>query len=218
MAIVVYLFRFPIAHAFSKVRFTVYSYIRTDASAQIVRDSYIQSLESENVELRNSIESLSSTTAREFINYPVITIPPFSPYDTLVVDVSRSIVKPTPGSFAQTLDGFVIGKVELVESDKAIVRLFSSSGFKNSVRIGTGSTTISATAEGMGGGNFYMKLPQNVKVKIGDPVNWVAKKHIFLGVIEHVELDAGSAFNEVYFKLPVNISKLLYVSIEKNNH
>ncbi len=218
VAIVVYIFRFPIAHTFSKARFIVYSYVRTDASAEIVRDGYIQSLENENASLRSSIESQSSTTRRDFTNYPVITTPPFSPYDTLVIDISKATTKPLPGAFVQTLDGFIIGKVELVEQSTATVRLFSSSGFKNQVRIGSGSTTISATAEGMGAGNFYVKLPQNAKVKVGDPVNWVAKKHIFLGAIEHVELDTGSAFNDVYFKLPVEVSKLLYVSIEKNNH
>lgn len=218
VALVVYLFRAPIAHTFSKVRYTIYSYVRTDGSAETIRDSYIQSLENENSNLRDSLETISSSTKREFVNYPVITTPPFSPYDTLVIDTGRSSVKPLIGAFVQTLDGYIIGKVEQTEGNTAIVKLFSSSGFKNQVRIGKGSTTVSAVAEGMGGGNFYVKLPQNTKVVVGDPVKWVAKKHIFLGAVEYIELDKGSAFNDIYFKLPVNISQLLYVSIEKNNH
>ena len=74
------------------------------------------------------------------------------------------------------------------------------------------------TVEGRGGGNFYIKIPKNIKVKIGDPVVWPSADTVLLGAVEIVDSGEGDAYSQVYFKSPINMNSLRYVQIQKALH
>ena len=132
---------------------------------------------------------------------------------------------------------YAIGTVSSVSNYTSTVTLFSSAGQKidglinsplegaKDASIDTANSTTTSTkvkdslnpvtVEGRGGGNFYIKLPKNIKVKIGDPVVWPSAETVLLGTIEIVDSGEGEAYSQVYFKSPINMNSLRYVQIKK---
>lgn len=192
----------------------------------------ISSLQTENEYLR---EMLGKTpTSTNMILAGVIERPPKTPYDSLVLDI---------GSDQEILEGdmvfsdgmYAIGTISSVGNHTSTVTLFSSSGQKIDALINSpiegekdipNSTTTASTAkaknvlnpvvaEGRGGGNYYIKLPKNIKVKVGDPVIWPSTETILLGAVEVVDSSEGDAYSQLYFKSPINMNSLRYVQIKK---
>lgn len=75
-----------------------------------------------------------------------------------------------------------------------------------------------AIAEGRGGGNFYIKLPKNVTVQVGDPVILSDRHTILLGAVEKIDSDPGGTYSYIYFKSPINIQTIRYVQIKEALH
>jgi cell shape-determining protein MreC len=112
---------------------------------------------------------------------------------------------------------YAIGRVTDVRTNSSVITLFSSSNQKETVIIGTSTSGSSteAIAEGRGGGNFYIKLPRNVEVAVGDPIVWPASSIVLLGAVEKVDADKGGTYAHIYFKSPINIQSLRYVQIKE---
>lgn len=216
LIVVFYIFSKPLTQAF---RWTQSLIVETlMPSTTIVRSqddaALIKTLQAENTQLQELLGRRSSS--ENSILAAVIVHPPKSPYDTLIIDAGAE-QGITTNMVAYGADEFVIGRVTDVQKKTSVITLFSSSNQKESVLIGTTTTASSTTAiaEGRGGGNFYIKLPRNIEVSVGDPVIWPAAHLALLGVVEKVDADMGGTYEHIYFKSPVNIQSLRYVQLKE---
>ncbi len=150
---------------------------------------------------------------QKFTIAAVLVRPPQTPYDSIVIDVG-STMGLSVGDIVYAEMDYAIGKVASVSGTHAVITLFSSSGQKEDVLVGSSTTAV--LAEGRGGGNFYIKMPRNIVVKPGDPIVWPDIGTILLGVVSVVDSGNGEAYANVYFKSPVNIQSLRYVQFKTN--
>lgn len=187
----------------------------------------IKSLEVENEYLKSLLGKYKDDSS--MILAGVILRPPRTPFDSLIIDA---------GSDQDLLEGdlvfadvnYAIGVISSVSEKTSTVALFSSSGQKidgliNSDLESSMSTSTKrvnslnpVTIEGRGGGNFYIKLPKNIKVKSGDPIIWPGAETVLLGVVEVVDSTEGDAYSQIYFKSPINMNSLRYVQVKKTIH
>lgn len=145
----------------------------------------------------------------------VLVRPPQSPFDAIVlsVGIKQGI---EIGDIVYAFNGFPIGTIVAVENERSTAELFSAPGKKTEVFIGT--STISAIAEGKGGGNFALKLPKVTDIHVGD---MVARRLVDIEVfstIESVDAGEGEAYTHAYFKLPINLNSLTYVLVKKDSY
>lgn len=197
----------------------------------LAEQALIKSLQTENEYLR----SLLGKTPEEsnMILAGVIERPPRTPFDSLVIDIGsdQDIIE---GDMVFSDGLYSIGMISSVSDHTSTVTLFSSAGQKidaliNSPAEGAKEEDLNSTSsrvkskdllnpvvvEGWGGGNFYIKLPKNIKVKVGDPVVWPSTETILLGAVEVVDSSDGEAYSQIYFKSPINMNSLRYVQVKK---
>ena len=141
----------------------------------------------------------------------VLSKPPMSLYDTLVVDVGSSD-QVSEGDTVLALGFVPVGTVNAVYAHTSTVQLFSSSGQKVDVRIGK---NIQTTAEAQGGGNFLIKLPKGSVVAEGDPISALGIGAEIFGHVENIETTENDPFIYVRFSLPVNMSELHFLQIDR---
>lgn len=155
--------------------------------------------------------NMASSSPSGFIIAPIISKPGFSPYDTFVVGVgAHDGVK--AGQTVLTDKTTIIGRVVAAEGNSATVVLASSPGESESVLVG--STSIETMADGLGGGNFQIKLPRNVSVQVGDFVSLASSPQEMFGVIGSVEAGASDSFETALFRSPVNVNSLRFVFVD----
>ncbi len=152
---------------------------------------------------------LSRPPEERHILASVLLVPPQMLYDTLLLDVGRDhgIASGTNVYASSTLIGHVVD----VYAETSKVILFSSPGESFEVLIG--KDMIRTTATGRGGGSFEAIVPRELKIGEGDVVTIPALYAGVFGVIEHVEADPARAFATIYFKSPVNLQTLRYVTV-----
>lgn len=137
---------------------------------------------------------------------PVLVRPPYTPYDTLVLDVrGQSVVQ---GSQVFVHD-VVIGEVTQVDSLTAVVTLFTSPGTKTLVRI----ASVDAEAVGHGGGRYVITVPKDVSVEAGAVVVAPRAFNAVLGVAGAIDPDAAGTFQDIHVSLPVAFSALEAVTV-----
>jgi cell shape-determining protein MreC len=198
----------------------------------LAEQALVKSLQTENEYLRSLLGKTPEDS--NMILAGVIERPPRTPFDSLVIDI---------GSDQDILEGdmvfsdsvYAIGMISSVSGHTSTVTLFSSAGQKIDALInspiegvkddsGVGTSTVKSrvkdalnpvVAEGQGAGNFYIKLPKNIKVKVGDPVVWPSAETILLGAVEVVESGEGEAYSQLRFKSPINMNSLRYVQVKK---
>ena len=67
---------------------------------------------------------------------------------------------------------------------------------------------------GRGAGNFIASLPRDLIVAIGDRVTLTVAGHEFiLAVVSDIKRTAGDSFQEIFLRVPVNISQLTWVEM-----
>lgn len=193
----------------------------------LAEQALIKSLEVENEYLKSLLGKYRDDS--NMILAGVVLRPPRTPFDSLMIDA---------GSDQDILEGdlvfadvnYAIGVISSVSEKTSTVALFSSSGQKIDGLINSDLESSMSTStkrvnslspvsiEGRGGGNFYIKLPKNIKVKSGDPIIWPGAETIILGVVEVVESTEGDAYSQIYFKSPINMNSLRYVQVKKTIH
>ncbi len=126
--------------------------------------------------------------------------------------VSTSTGVSSPLSSMKNVDSnLAVGVITEVFSNTSRVTLYSSSAQKNDVLIG--QKNIPGVAEGLGGGGFRIKLPQNAGAEVGDTVTIAHFSPIVLGSIATVDGAPGDAFDYLYFKQPINVDRVEFVSV-----
>ena len=177
-----------------------------EAQVAIDRDKL---LVQENTDLKDLLGRHSKSSS---ILATVIAKPPFSLYDTVVVDVGSSD-KVSVGDVVLALGTVPIGTIHAVYARTSTVQLYSSSGQQIDVRIGKNTQT---TAEAEGGGNFLIKLPKGTVLAEGDPIAAPGIGVDVFGHVESIETNDNDPFIYVRFSLPVNMSELHFVQIDRS--
>ena len=162
----------------------------------------------ENADLKELLGRHSSNTS---ILASVISKPPLSLYDTIVVDVGAA-EKVSVGDKVLALGTVPIGTIHAVYAHTSIAQLFSSVGERINVKIGK---NIQTTAEAQGGGSFIIKLPKDTAVAVGDPIAAPGIGADIFGTVETIETNENDPFIYVRFCLPVNMSELNFVQIDR---
>ena len=167
-------------------------------------------------ELLQENEQLKSAMGRsdgkQFILATVLSKPPVSLYDTLLIDGGSS-VGIAAGSVVYANGDAPIGVVSQVFLHSALVELYSSPSFKMDARIDP--EQIDVTLFGHGGGDFLVSVPHDLSV-VTDTV--VVSKEInpsVLGALQKVISDPRDSSQTLIFSSPVNINQLSYVQVEK---
>lgn len=144
----------------------------------------------------------------------VLTRPPVTVYDTLILDVGTSDgIKVGNRVYA---DGDVlIGDIAEVYANQSKVSLFSTPGRILSVIVG--DKHVAAQAKGRGLGNFVLSLPAETGIQVGDPIALPQIRPHTFGLVESILVDSSDSLQTILFKSPVNINNLKFVEVDRNS-
>lgn len=156
----------------------------------------------ENLKLRNALGMQEYGEVSVFsyvLSRPNITI-----YDSLILDsgIGRGV---RVGDLVKAEEFIVIGEIVGVTEKTSQARLFSTSGVRSEVVIGS---SLGAVAIGIGGGNFQIELPRNISVKEGMSVKLSSFPRTLLGFVEAIEKESSDSFQKIYIRSPINVSNL----------
>jgi cell shape-determining protein MreC len=140
----------------------------------------------------------------------VLTRPPQSPYDLVVIDAGESDGL-TVGARVRLPEGPILGTVSDLFPHSAKVKLFTTAGEKTDAILERGN--IPVVLEGRGGGNFRIIVPRETVVETGDRVISPDIGYSLLGVVEGVDVEATDSFKEILVKSPANIFSVRLVTI-----
>ncbi len=144
----------------------------------------------------------------------VISKPPQSPYDLILVDVgSKSGI--SLGSRVYGLGGIPLGRVGETTDSQAKIILFSSVGEENQAVLER--TGVSVVLKGVGGGNMESEVGQDMDIIPGDKVLLPQFNAALIATVIEVDKTPTSAFKKVLYRTPVNIFHMRFVEIVKAN-
>ncbi|MBI3573737.1 hypothetical protein HY090_01675, partial [Candidatus Kaiserbacteria bacterium] len=163
-------------------------------------------LADENAKLRHI---LNVAAVPQGILARVLSRPPTSMYDTLVVDQGTAA-----GVSANDLVEFedvALGRISSRGVGNSTVRLFSSSGSDEDVTLGKPQAI--AVAHGLGGGAFELSVPQGISVSVGDAVRVSGTESLLLGLVGGVFAKPTDSSQTIYVRLPLSLSELDFIEI-----
>lgn len=140
----------------------------------------------------------------------VLTYPPETPYDIIIVDAGSND-SVTVGSKVFLPEGPFVGVVSEIFPREAKVKLLSTSG--EEVGAVLERNNIPIILVGSGGGNFKISIPRDVVVENGDKI--LSRDIIphLLAVVEEVDIRSTDSFKEVLARGPTNIFTIRFVFI-----
>lgn len=140
----------------------------------------------------------------------VLLSPPWSPYDTLVVDAGEAQgIK--VGDLVYAGGSALVGHITEVYATTARVELFSAPGATYQALLGG---QIPIALEGQGGGSLRAEVPAGSQVKVGDTVELPGVWGGVAGKVSAIDARSGESFIVVYMQLPINPSSLSNLEIE----
>ena len=142
----------------------------------------------------------------------ILSKPPRSPYDTLVIDVGAG-EGVTLGNKVYLSGNVVIGLITSVTSHTSLVRLFSSGGEKQEailLRTGTSFEII-----GRGGANLKVEVPKDTDILLGDAFIYPGLSGSIIGSVYYIDTNSQSSFKTIYLRIPGNVFSSKYVFVEK---
>ena len=184
-----------------------------------LRSAYteLQANNAKNNALQKENDDLKNILGRSTLLHPLLATilkkPPFSAYDTFILDAG-SDYNVKKGDRVYTLGDIPIGEIAEVIGNTSKVLLYSSSGQKFTVLMGT--SKIEATAMGKGGGYFEASLPRDTKIVAGDTVLVPSLTNSFVGTVEAIASEPSEPFSKVLFRQPVNIYEQRWVLVDTN--
>lgn len=169
----------------------------------------LDTLRKENESLKND---LNRSGKGDLVLGVILSRPPISPYDTLVIDVGATD-DVSLGDKVYGLGDTLIGDIVEVYEHQSKVSLFSTPGRETPVLVG--SSTIATNAMGRGGGNFSVKLPADIKIQKGDSIlTTQIRPHVF-GSVQEIVVDSSDSLQTILFRAPLNINEFRFVEVDK---
>ena len=160
-------------------------------------------LRKENEQLKQNLEYKELNPEKNLVK--ILNKPPVSPFDTIVVNLGGAEIAPNQKVLYKNI---VIGYVEQVFSQTALVRLYSSPEQKINVSLGENDFE----AKGQGSGKFKIDLPKDYEIATYDKVYFGED---LIGQINGIEINETSNFKEVYFSYPFSFSDIDWVFVSK---
>ena len=140
----------------------------------------------------------------------VLAKPPQTIYDVLIIDLGeRDGIQVGEKVFFENI---ILGEIIEVSRMTSKVRLYSGGNMETDALIGRLNLPVKVL--GRGNGNFEIRLPQDLSVEVGDFVLASQGSNI-LGQIEEIEEISTSAFKRIFFRFPLNLSELRWISVQK---
>ena len=149
---------------------------------------------------------------REFIPATVLTYPPQTPYDIVVVDAG-STSRVGVEALVFLPEGAVLGRVIEVSGKSAKVILFTSPGEETVGVLERGLVPV--TLIGSGGGNFTLSISREIEVVLGDRILSPRIDSELLAVVGDIRFSPTDSFKEVSAYSPINIFNFRAVLIER---
>lgn len=178
--------------------------------------SLLTPVEKENEELKSLLSQIPSQKEKKYVLAAIISRPPQSPYDVLLVDagLKNGVEK---GMTVVAFNNILLGYVNEVFSQASKIKLVSFPGEETNVMIEPVSEEIkiSAISVGRGGGNMEIKIPSSIEIHSGDRIMTMGTFPLLMGIVEKVEINLSDPFQKIFFRLLFNLQELKYVMIEK---
>ncbi|MBL7045733.1 MAG: hypothetical protein ISR99_01745 [Parcubacteria group bacterium] len=167
-------------------------------------------LESENEKLKLFLGRVTSDTR---LLGTVLVPPNRNGYDTLLIDIGES--QPVSlGGIVVAHPDIPIGTIETLNSNSALVSLFSNPGRETEAIFADDSPL---TLVGSGGGNFKVELPRSIQINVGDVIRLPQLSSKIVGVVGSIKSSPADAFQTVLINSPINIFSLRYVEVIVEN-
>ncbi len=183
--------------------------LKVAIGAQSGSAATIERLSKENEEFRK----LLGDDKEEHIAAGVIARPPFSPYDSFVLDRGTADGI-TEGAIVYHTSDYVIGYVRHAYTKSSVVALFSSPGIESTVYVY--GPNIYATAYGEGGGVIRISVPQGVNLAEGNVVVLPTLDTGILGTISSVTSVPTQPEQHAYLSFPVSMQSIRIVGVERS--
>ncbi|HEY4476441.1 MAG TPA: hypothetical protein VJB69_00405 [Candidatus Paceibacterota bacterium] len=118
----------------------------------------------------------------------------------------------SPGVVVVSEGAVILGELIEIYPKTAKMHFYSTTGERLMAQLGEMHVPIEIT--GRGAGNFIASLPRDLIVAIGDRVTLTVAGHEFiLAVVSDIKRTAGDSFQEIFLRVPVNISQLTWVEM-----
>ncbi len=160
-------------------------------------------------------ENLKNELGRQFSGTKTISSilskPPRSPYDTLVIDVG-SADNITPGSKVYIGGNIIVGLVTNITPHTSLVNLFSSGGQKQDATISRTGATFTLT--GNGGQNFKVEVPKDTDILWGDEFLYPGINHSIIASVYYIDTESQGSFKTIYLRVPINVFASDYVFVD----
>lgn len=140
----------------------------------------------------------------------VLTHPPQTPYDIIIIDAGTLDSINIDGKVFLP-EGPYLGKVIEVFSNKAKVKLLSSSGEETDAILERGSIPVKLI--GTGGGNFKIAIPQDIIIENGDRIISADIQGNLMAVVGKINISPTDSFKEILAHSPINIFNLRFVFV-----
>lgn len=166
--------------------------------------------------LSKEFEDLKNQLGRKGENFPsivsrVLSKPPSSPYDTLVIDVGSSDGV-SLGNKVYISDNIIIGSVKNVTPHTSLVGLFSTGGNEQEATLSR--TGASFVLKGLGGADLELEVPKDTDIVWGDVFLYPKFSPSMIGSVYYIDTNSQSSFKKIYIRIPGNIFSIKYVFVE----
>lgn len=162
----------------------------------------------ENQDLKSAmgrVENINRIVSR------IISKPPESPYDTLILDAG-SIQGIKKGSKVFLSNNILIGVIVDVTAKTSLVELFSKGDTKHSFVLERTGATYEVVGEG--GENMLVLVPKEADVLWGDSFVYPGLNSAIVGNVNYIDTNSQSSFKGVYLKIPGNVFSNKWVYVE----
>jgi len=174
--------------------------LRDELYALRVREVQFNQMQTEYMDLKTFLGDSASTSVKSFNTLArVLSKPPFTPYDSFVVD-KGTLAGVSIGNLVYANEGLVIGRVTKVTSNASFVTLFSSGGEAQEFLVSRTGVSLSVT--GKGGGNFEIYVPKDFDIKVGDSLTEPSYDVGIVAEVYAVDETSQNSFKRVYARVP----------------
>ncbi len=176
------------------------------------QENLLVSYNSLNQTYKDLLSNLGQTPKDAKVAAGILTSPPQSLYDVLIIDAGKDRGVMT-GSYVVEPFGALVGSITGVSDRTSQVTLYSSYGVKTEAILERTQTPVTLT--GQGGGNFIIKIPRDVEAVKGDRVLSPGLNPRFLAVVEEVSSVSTDSFKRVLAQIPGGIYSIRFVYVLK---
>lgn len=172
------------------------------------KEKFFQPLFEENKKLK---EALSIIDEKKLILASILSRPGYGIYNSLIIaaGTNQGVEKGMP---VTAFGNVLLGYVSETTSDAGKVKLISYPEEEINILI---DNRITGIAIGLGGENMKIILPNDIKIEVGNNISGLGARSLLLGVVEEIIKKPTDPFQEILFRLPINIQEIQNVFLIK---